>query len=150
MAAAPTVAGVPLAVKFANTLFRARGRLRDSIAGPDQLVQWLRGQATALGCADSGPLVDIELTDAQAADFVALRDAVRGLIRSATEQDEAGEEDLVRLNACAAAAPYWPQLSFGRDGFTTSVATDRPPVPRRSPHRPAAPPPYWRARRGTT
>ncbi|MFJ5034988.1 CGNR zinc finger domain-containing protein [Streptomyces sp. NPDC088560] len=121
--------GEPLAVEFANTLFRSRGRLRDDIAATDQLAAWLQGHATALGLANGGPLADVELTDTQTADFLALRDAIRSLIRAATENDQAREEDLAHLNACAATAPHWVQLRFGKDGFTANVATDRPPVP---------------------
>jgi predicted RNA-binding Zn ribbon-like protein len=127
--AAPTGAAPglrePLAVEFANTLFAVRGRLRDGIATTDELTIWLRERAASL---DVDAPLGGSLTDAQVQDFVALRNAIRGLLRSAAEAEEVGEVDLARLNEAAAAAPVWPRLDFGEHGFTTRVETDRPPV----------------------
>src|SRR5690349_14285588 len=105
-------AHAPLAVEFANTHYAVRGRLRDGIASTEELTGWLRAHEAGLGVA-----VGDSLTEDQAAGFVALRDAVRGLIGASVAAEQVREADLARLNEAAAAAPVWPRLSFGADGF---------------------------------
>ncbi|SEL64712.1 CGNR zinc finger domain-containing protein [Streptacidiphilus jiangxiensis] len=119
----------PLAVEFANTLYAVRGRQRDGIATPDQLAAWLSEHAAALGAGEDEPLTVAQPTTAEVADFVALRDAVRGLIRAAAGEDEVREADVTGVNAAAAIAPVWPVLRHGEDGFSSVEATDHPRLP---------------------
>jgi predicted RNA-binding Zn ribbon-like protein len=113
----------PLAVEFANTHYAVRGRIRDGIASTEELTDWLRAHEAGLGVAVRS------MTEGQAAGFVALRDALRGLIGASVAAEQVREADLACLNEAAAAAPVWPRLSFGADGFSAAEATDHPAVP---------------------
>lgn len=101
----------PLAIELHNTVYASGGTGVDALEDPQQADAWLREvlarDAFAGLPTDPAPAVP---------DLVALRSAIRSLVRSATTGGpfEPGALDLV--NATSASAPVAPRIAIGDDG----------------------------------
>ena len=101
-----------MAILFANSRYAVRGRLQEGIGTVADLAAWLRDHAAALGL-ESGEPLNVNIRDVD--NFVALRDAIRGIFVACVAGQPAGPELITVVNVAAAAAPRWPVLdaSFG-------------------------------------
>jgi predicted RNA-binding Zn ribbon-like protein len=93
----------PLSIRFANTCYAVRGQIHDGIGTPDLLREWLGDNADELGVVAS-------VADAEVGTFVAMRDAIRELVRAAVAGDVPDEDQVGLLNRLSAGAPRWPTL----------------------------------------
>lgn len=121
----------PLAVEFANTLYAERGRLREGLESPDRLTAWLEAHAAALGAPvrDRGGEAEAAtgvVTSADMATFMALRDAIRALIRAEIDAVPPDADALALLNRAAAAVPSWPVLLRQGDRYEVVVRSGGP------------------------
>ncbi|MEU9048105.1 MULTISPECIES: ABATE domain-containing protein [unclassified Kitasatospora] len=122
---APAGSAPPLAVTFANTLVATRGKVRDALATPDDLTAWLAVNAVAAGADAPEAAVD----EADLAQFRALRDAIRAVLRAFVDGESAPAAEVERINEASAAAPNWPVLAADATGYAATRRTDRAPVP---------------------
>ncbi|MQS16351.1 CGNR zinc finger domain-containing protein [Streptomyces kaniharaensis] len=122
---APAGSAPPLAVAFANTLVATRGKVRDTLATPDDLTAWL---AVNTDTADAGA-PGATVGEADLARFRALRDAIRAVLRAFVDAEPAPAAEIERINEASAAAPHWPVLAADTTGYTVTPRTDRAPVP---------------------
>ncbi|MFE5587941.1 ABATE domain-containing protein, partial [Kitasatospora sp. NPDC056531] len=119
---APAGSAPPLAVAFANTLVATRGKVRDTLATPDDLATWLAVDTDA-------PQARAALGEADLTAFRALRDAIRAVLRAFVDGEPAPAAEVERINEASAAAPRWPVLAVDGTGYAVSRHTDRAPVP---------------------
>ena len=113
----------PLSIRFANTRYAVRGQIHDGIGTPGQLRGWLADNAEELGIVPPAAEPDV-------ATFGALRDAIRGLIRSAVRAVAPDVNEIGLLNSLSAVSPRWPTLvhvdgTYGVREQTTGDTTDR-------------------------
>jgi len=97
----------PLSIRFANTRYAIRGQHFDGIDTSEGLYGWLV----------QNDLLDEPASDADVDAFVSLRDDVRDLIAQALNGLAGSAAQVSRLNRVAAAAPRWPQLVAGAEGW---------------------------------
>ncbi|MGW2372193.1 MULTISPECIES: CGNR zinc finger domain-containing protein [Kitasatospora] len=122
---APAGSAPPLAVAFANTLVATRGKVRDTLAAPEDLTAWLTPDTPdAAGTAPGAALGEADLTA-----FRALRDAIRAVLRAFVDGEPAPADEVERINEASAAAPRWPVLVADGAGYAVTRRTDRAPVP---------------------
>lgn len=109
---------VPLAIRFANTRYGVRSTVREGLATPRKLEEWLRANAESL--ADAGaPMADqARVSAADLARFVSLRDSIAHLVRAVAESSPLDLTQVEQVNETAALAPSWPELLVGDDGTT--------------------------------
>lgn len=100
----------PLSVGFVNTRYAVRGRQRDAIATPGQLVAWLHQQTAVPGLFDFRADVPSRVGTAELAAFHALRAAIGTLFRAAAEQRTASPDALAHVNDTALMASSAPAL----------------------------------------
>lgn len=89
----------PPALSLANTWTRERGRLRDLLAGPDELERWLERE----GLPGPGEL----------AGFRALREAVTRAFAAASRGEEPPADAVGRINEASRREPVALQLDWG-------------------------------------
>ncbi|MFI9365160.1 CGNR zinc finger domain-containing protein [Kitasatospora sp. NPDC053057] len=118
---APAGSAPPLAVAFANTLVATRGKVRDTLAAPEDLTAWLAPDAPGAAAAALG--------DADLAAFRTLRDAIRAVLRALVDGEPAPAAEVEQINEASAAAPRWPVLTADGAGYAVTRHTDRAPVP---------------------
>lgn len=98
--------GAPLPIELANTLFAQDGQLRDALATPDDLAEWLRTNASSFSerarAAATGQL----------GAFRALRDAIRLLLSAAADGHQPPQAAVRTLNRLSAQAPSCPRLEW--------------------------------------
>src|ERR1700761_2370456 len=108
-----------LSIAFANTSFAVRGQAREGLDSPERLTEWLRGHLeppSVVSAPDQASASREGKTNSLAGDvselanFRALRDAIRTLIREGLDGLPADTEALAVLNRSAALAPSWPEL----------------------------------------
>jgi predicted RNA-binding Zn ribbon-like protein len=115
----------PLAIEFANTWYAVRGRELEGVGSPAELTAWLSRHADALGIDLDGSQPDADVSDDEVAVFLALRDAVRALLRSVAEHGPATAADVSTVNEASAATRRWPVLAVDGDAFAITEASDR-------------------------
>ena len=103
----------PLAIEFANTRRARRGVPVELLADDAALADWIRA---ALGRDLTG-----RLQPGDRERFVGLRDAVRAVAASISSEQPEPESEVARLNAAAASAPTWLELTDGRRIERTSA-----------------------------
>lgn len=112
--------GMPasLAIRFANTRYGVRSVVREGLATPQELEEWLRVNAESL--ADAGaPMADqASVSAAELARFVSLRDSIASLTRAVADSDPLDLTQVEQVNETAALVPSWPELLIGEDGVT--------------------------------
>ncbi len=109
----------PLAIEFANTFYAVHGKLREGLDAPAQLAAWLEGHGTT----------PAEVGDPELTTFVALRDAIRGLIHAVVERAAPDPAQVALLNEAAATAPTWPALSVGAETMAVVERSHGPALP---------------------
>jgi predicted RNA-binding Zn ribbon-like protein len=100
----------PLAVELHNTLYVQRGAMTDGVGDERGLAAWLAAVGDRLPAGARGA------TPARLPDFLALRDAVRAVLRAAVEGERVPARALRALNAAAGRAPGSPVLWQAPDG----------------------------------
>jgi len=111
----PTV----LSVDFVNTRYAFRGRPRDSIATPAELLGWLRSRPDISGPVGPAPDLPDDVDPEEMATFRALRDAIGGLFRAAAQHSVGAPADVAQLNRTARMAPSTPVLVTRDGGYAT-------------------------------
>jgi predicted RNA-binding Zn ribbon-like protein len=108
----------PLAIRFANTRYGVRSTVREGLATPQKLEEWLRANAQSL--ADAGaPMADqASVSAADLARFVSLRDSIASLARAVAHSGPLDLTQVAQVNETAALVPSWPELLVGKDGIT--------------------------------
>lgn len=89
----------PLAVEFANTWYAVRGKEREGVGTPAELSRWLHEHR-----------VPADADESAVRDFLALRDAIRSLLRATAEGEPLSEGDRATVNKASEQAPRWPVL----------------------------------------
>jgi predicted RNA-binding Zn ribbon-like protein len=124
---------------FANTLFAVRGQVRDGLDSPRSLAAWLGGHWAVLG-AVTGPgdpaiapgaapvLAASAVSENDLALFVALRDAIRTLIRAEIDGAPADAAAVAVLNRSVMLAPAWPELVREPAGYRVQLRSAVRPV----------------------
>ena len=109
----------PLAVEFANTWYAVRGKEREGVGTPSDLSAWLHHHRLP---------ADADETAVQ--DFVALRDAIRSLLRATVEGKPLPDMATATVNAASERAPRWPVLAgTAESGYAVIEVASADPVP---------------------
>ena len=113
----------PLAVTFANTRYAVRGKEIEGVGTAAELSAWLQAHH-----------LPPDVTEPDVAAFVALRDAIRSLLRATTQKEPLPEPDKATLNHASEQAPRWPTLAgTPESGYTVvEVGTAPPPAAARA------------------
>jgi predicted RNA-binding Zn ribbon-like protein len=127
----PPLLGEPVPLELANTIYARQGHLADGLRTAGDLAAWLSGVRSRLAT----PLTDAHLSavdEAQLAQARDLRDAIRGLAQTGTDDDHEDHDEppagvLDRLNRHAAAGARWRELRWGKEPHT-EVCSSAPPV----------------------
>jgi predicted RNA-binding Zn ribbon-like protein len=107
----------PLSIEFANTRYAVRGQLRDGIDTPERLLAWLGDHAEELGVPDADAELAEEIRGTGVAPFLALRETIRSLFRSASAHRVGTQAELDVLNRAALASPSAPALAVRDSGY---------------------------------
>lgn len=108
----------PLAVEFANTWYAVRGREREGVGTPAELSAWLHGHD-----------LPTDADEPSVQDFLALRDAIRSLLRATADGEPLPEKATTTVNAASERAPRWPVLAgTAPSGYGVVEVTSADPV----------------------
>jgi predicted RNA-binding Zn ribbon-like protein len=109
----------PLAVEFANTWYAVRGKEREGVGTPLDLSRWLDEHR-----------LPADPDDQAVRDFLALRDAIRSLLRATTDGEPLPEADRVIVNEASEEAPRWPVLAGTAEaGYSVTELASADPLP---------------------
>jgi predicted RNA-binding Zn ribbon-like protein len=109
----------PLAVEFANTRYAVRGDEREGVGTPSELSRWLHEHR-----------LPVDADEPAVPDFLALRDAIRSLLRATAEGEPLPEADTATVNNASELAPRWPTLAgTAESGYGVIEVASADPVP---------------------
>lgn len=109
----------PLAVEFANTWYAVRGREREAIGTPAELSRWLHEHR-----------LPADADEPAVGDFLALRDAIRSLLRATAEGEPLSEAGIATVNKASELAPRWPVLAgTAESGYAVIEVASADPLP---------------------
>jgi predicted RNA-binding Zn ribbon-like protein len=107
----------PLAVEFANTLYRlSDGSSIDFLVSPESVKTWFTHAPTAVGIT-----VPADLREAGLTDLRRLRGIVRGLLDGVVSNSSVDDRAVSALNSFASRAPARLELTWRTDAATAAL-----------------------------
>lgn len=98
--------GEPLAVDLANTLLERGEGSADLLATPERLSAWCEAEGGRLGVVDTAGVAG------RLPEFLALRSAIRELLRALLDGERPSEQVVNEINAASARVPCISELSW--------------------------------------